>query len=183
MLTKKEVSAFLDRMEEQAFKTVKESYADAVKAEEQRIFELTKAPEIVEGMQQLMDELVKRNENLNEELKRSSGIKYCDDAYHGMSYYLSRIQSISDVVLECVMFESKKLGRLRSDYFETRRKITANYAAIRAELKNKSKATQCVEYLREVGFDVSELEKPKCTELAVALDKRYLFIGIKKEEM
>ena len=45
-----------------------------------------------------------------------------------------------------------------------------------AELKLKSNAKRCVEYLKELGFDTSSLEKLEHTEVAVQLDKRYLFV-------
>ncbi len=182
MLTKKEVSAFLDRMEARAHAAAKEAYEAAVKAEEQRIFDNSKAARIIEGMQPVVDTLIKSNEALNTELKNSPEMSYCGSGYYGLTYYLSNIDNVKAVVLERIEFESRKLSRLVTEFEETQRKITANYAAIRADLKNKSKAAQCVEYLREVGFDVSELEKLECTAVAVALDKRYLFIGINKEE-
>lgn len=182
ILTKKEVSAFLGRMEAQAHAAVRESYEAAVKAEEQRIFDNSKAAGIIEGMQSVVDTLTKSNEALNDELENNPEMNYYGSSYSGLTHYLSRIDDIKAIVLERIEFESRELSRLETEFEETQRKITANYAAIRADLKNKSKAAQCVEYLREVGFDVSELEKLECTAVAVALDKRYLFIGIKKEE-
>ncbi len=182
MLTKKEVSAFLDRMEAQVHTSVKEAYEAAIKAEEQRIFDNSKAARIIEGMQPVVDTLIKSNEELNDELENNPEMNYCGSSYSGLTHYLSRIDDIKAIVLERIEFESRELGRLEKEFEELKRKVTANYAAIRADLKNKSKAAQCVEYLREVGFDVSDLEKLECTAVAVALDKRYLFIGIKKEE-
>ena len=48
-----------------------------------------------------------------------------------------------------------------------------------SELKLKSnvkRCMECMEYLKELGFDVSSLEKLEHTEVAVQLDKRYLFV-------
>ena len=45
-----------------------------------------------------------------------------------------------------------------------------------SELKLKSSVKRCMEYLKELGFDVSSLEKLEHTEVAVQLDKRYLFV-------
>ena len=45
-----------------------------------------------------------------------------------------------------------------------------------AELKLKSNVKRCIEYLKELGFDVSSLEKLEHTEVAVQLDKQYLFV-------
>lgn len=182
MLTKKEVSAFLERMEARAHAAAKEAYEAAVKAEEQRIFDDSIAARIIEGMQPAVDALIKSNKALKNELKRNPEMTYCDSGYCNLTHSLSDIEDVKAAVLKRVDFESRELSRLEAEFEETQRKITANYAAIRADLKSKSKAAQCVEYLREVGFDVSELEKLECTAVAVALDKRYLFIGIKKEE-
>lgn len=182
MLNKKEVSAFLERMEAQAHAAVKDAYEVAVKAEEQRIFGSSRAAKIIGGMQLVVDTLIKSNEELTNELEHNPEMSYNDSGYYSLAFYLSKIEDIRAAVLNRVDFKSRELGRLKKEYDETDRKVTANYAAIRADLKNKRNAQQCVEYLREVGFDVSELEKLECTAVAVALDKRYLFIGQKKEE-
>lgn len=182
MLNKKEVSAFVDRMEARAHAAARQEYETAIEAEEQRIFDSSKVAKIIGGMQPVVDTLIRSNEGLTYELERNPEMSYNDSGYYSLTFHLSSIADIKAAVLKRVEFESRKLVQLKKEYDEIDRNISANYAAIRADLKNKSKARQCVDYLREVGFDVSELEKLECTAVAVALDKRYLFIGQKKEE-
>ena len=69
MLTKKEVSAFVDRAESHAHSAAKETYNAAIETEKNRIFESSKAPEIIATMQQqYVTGLIKLNETLNAEL-------------------------------------------------------------------------------------------------------------------
>ncbi len=182
MLTKKEVSAYVDRMEALARNAAQEAYIKARGLEQKRIFEESGAIEIIRRMQTTMNNLLDDFEILDAQLESSAGIQYEKRSCRGLQYHLESVRNIYKSVFNDITFESRQLTRLEKDYAATNRGISANYAAIRAALKNKTKAAQCVAYLKEVGFDVSSLQKLECTEVAVALDKRYLFIGLKKEE-
>lgn len=65
--------------------------------------------------------------------------------------------------------------------------IKSNYANVIANVQNMKNAKLAMEYLKNLGFDLSELvkadENPVTTALSVEVDTRFLFIGGKKNEV
>ena len=75
--------------------------------------------------------------------------------------------------------------RMKDKIRTMRKEINRNYENLIFNVKNMKNAKLACEYLKEVGFDVSNIEvKEKvCTSLAANIDTTYLFIQpIKKEE-
>lgn len=89
---------------------------------------------------------------------------------------MSPAAAVDRKVRNAIKYDSKKLTQLKKKYEDDERKVGANYATVLAELKLKSNAKRCVEYLKELGFDTSSLEKLEHTEVAVQLARRYLFV-------
>ena len=65
--------------------------------------------------------------------------------------------------------------------------ITDNYRNVIANVSNMKNAKLAMEYLKSLGFDLSDLvkadENPVTTALSVEVDTRFLFIGGKKNEV
>lgn len=65
--------------------------------------------------------------------------------------------------------------------------ITDNYRNVIANVSNMKNAKLAMEYLKNLGFDLSDLvkadENPVTTALSVEVDTRFLFIGGKKNEV
>lgn len=176
MLTKKDVMIWIDRVEQKALNSVKNTYYEHKGEEERRIAEESGALEILAKLEKTINQAVAENEKLNTLLGRTAEIHYEPNAYRGITSKLSDLQDVKKLFYGIARFESDKLNRMKKVYEETNRNVTANYAAVKEELKNKSNAKRCVDYLKEIGFDVSDLEKLDHTEIAVAVDRRYLFV-------
>lgn len=176
MLTKKEVTNWVYRVRDKAFRSLQDAYEKAVKEEEDRIFKESGLPEIIQEMDKLLLEVNRKNNEMSKILKNSGYMSYTEAAYYGLTYYLNKIDNIEHVVRNHIDFESRKLTQLKNRYEDDKRNVEANYAAVLAELKLKSNVKRCMEYLKELGFDVSSLEKLEHTEVAVQLDRRYLFV-------
>lgn len=177
MLTKREVTAFVEREENKALEAVRGEYKNHRTEEKNRIFEESGAVDTMNSMQRLMNQLVRENEHLNGILESAKSISFHRGTYGGLTSKLTDIQNIKQAVENRLDFESKELVRLKKKLEETERNVTANYAAVQAEVKNKTNARRAVDYLKELGFDVESLEQMQNTEIAVQLDKRYLFVG------
>lgn len=177
MLSKRDVSAYVEHMQEQAEKKVKEEY-DAVRSViENRILDESGIRDPIKKMQRLVNQLVKENRELNAVLKNASGLIYQTLGYDGMTRKLSDIECVEKVIKKYLEYDSSDLVRMKKKFEETLRNVRANYATVAAEVKNKTSAKRAVEYLKELGFDVTRLEQMQNTEIMVQLDKRYLFVG------
>lgn len=74
---------------------------------------------------------------------------------------------------------SPNLKAIEKAYDEEKHKIAFNYLNVITHVKALRSTKKSIEYLRSLGFDVSELEDPRVDEvtaLAVPVDVSYLFI-------
>lgn len=177
MLSKRDVSAYVEHMQEQAEKKVQEEYNAARSVVENRILDESGIREPIKKMQRLVNQLVKENGELNTVLKNASELVYQALGYDSMTRKLSDIESVEKVIKKYLEYNSSELVRMKKKFEETLRNVRANYATVAAEVKNKTSAKRAVEYLKELGFDVTRLERMQNTEIMVQLDKRYLFVG------
>lgn len=177
MLSKRDVSVYVEHMQEQAEKNVKEEYNAARSVVENRILDESEIRELIKKMQRLVNQLIKENEELNAVLKNASELIYQTLGYDSMTRKLSDIECVEKVIKKYLEYDSSELVRMKKKFEETLRNVRANYATVAAEVKNKTSAKRAVEYLKELGFDVTTLEQMQNTEIMVQLDKRYLFVG------
>lgn len=182
MLSKRDVSAYVDRMQEQAEIKVKEEYNAARSAAENRVLDESGIREQIKKMQRLVNQLVKENSELNDLLRNAPGLIYQPKAYGGLTGRLSDIECVEQVIKRYLAYNASDLVRMKKKFEDTLRNVRANYATVAAEVKNKTNAKRAVEYLKELGFDVTALEQMQNTEIMVQLDKRYLFLGQEGEK-
>lgn len=176
MLTKKEVTNWVYKVREKAFMSLQEACEKAVKEEEDRIFKESGAANIIKKLEASMREVNREHEKLINLVHENQEMSYETVSCYGLSYYLDRIGPVDRMIRKAIKYDSKKLTQLKKQHEDDERKVGANYAAVLAELKLKSNAKRCVEYLKELGFDTTSLEKLEHTEVSVQLDRRYLFV-------
>ena len=176
MLTKKEVTHWVYRVRDKAFRSLQDAYEKAVKEEEDRIFKESGAADIIKKLEASMREMNRKHERLVSLMRDSQEMSYETASCYGLSYHLDKIDPVDRKVRNAIKYASKKLTQLKKKYEDDEKKVGANYATVLAELKLKSNAKRCVEYLKELGFDTSSLEKLEHTEVAVQLARRYLFV-------
>ena len=80
--------------------------------------------------------------------------------------------------------ETPENQKMRDKIRTMRNKIHRNYDNLILNVKNMKNAKLACEYLKEIGFDVSDIEvkEEMCTSLAANIDTTYLFIQPVKDE-
>jgi hypothetical protein len=111
--------------------------------------------------------------------------------YGSISYKLANMSSQAEI-RSCLLKEFED-GRteirkgIKARKNEMIKGITDNYRNVIANVSNMKNAKLAMEYLKNLGFDLSELvkadENPVTTALSVEVDTRFLFIGGKKHEV
>lgn len=181
MLNKKEVVAWTERQEAAAMDTAKSRFQMLIETEKERLLVECGAAEQIKRMQKTVSKLCAENEVLNELLDTAKSVMYEKLAYSGLTKRLGDMENLRSAIMPYAKFDSELILKIKREQDETFRNIRATYAAVYAELRNKKNARHCLDYLKELGFDVSELERLEHTEIAVAVDKRYLFIKNEQE--
>lgn len=180
MVAKKDVIVFVEKKHSAALKTVEEEYRSAVKAEEDRIAEESGVAACVQRIERALNKVHQEHAALAELVEKSAEMSYSND-YRTLGAQLNRLGRVEAGTIECINFETDVLTKLVKRHREVTRGVNANYAAVLEEVKNKTNAKRAIAYLKEIGFDVSELEQMEHTEIATKLDTRYLFVGGNKD--
>ena len=184
MLTKRDVNAWVERREQEVLDSVSAEYKQRRLDEEERIMTENGAMEAIERMKKLVAQMRAENEGLINLLLECPEIReYSKYGYGGISKTISNLGNLRFLLWEYTKFQSPELARLEKVYDETQRAVKANYAAVKAEIKSKGNAKRCLDYLKELGFDVAQLEAlaEDHTEIAIEVDKRYLFSGLRTQ--
>ena len=133
-----------------------------------------------------------RTESLKEKVKAEyPGVDTLCGYYGSISYKLANMSSQAEI-RSCLLKEFED-GRteirkgIKARKNEMIKGITDNYRNVIANVSNMKNAKLAMEYLKNLGFDLSELvkadENPVTTALSVEVDTRFLFIGGKKNEV
>lgn len=82
-----------------------------------------------------------------------------------------------------IEFTDPRFDQLYNTCYETIKNIKTNYDNVVFNLQKLKNAKVCLEYLQELGFDLSELKKedeePVETALSTPVDVKFLFLGVK----
>jgi hypothetical protein len=140
----------------------------------------------------LMQQAYSLTESFKEKVKSEyPGTDTLCGYYGSISYKLANMSSQAEI-RSCLLkefedgrTEIRKGIKVRKN--EMIKGITDNYRNVIANVSNMKNAKLAMEYLKNLGFDLSDLvkadENPVTTALSVEVDTRFLFIGGKKNEV
>lgn len=140
----------------------------------------------------LMQQAYSLTESFKEKVKAEyPGVDTLCGYYGSISYKLANMSSQAEI-RSCLLKEFED-GRteirkgIKARKNEMIKGITDNYRNVIANVSNMKNAKLAMEYLKTLGFDLSDLvkadENPVTTALSVEVDTRFLFIGGKKNEV
>lgn len=149
---------------------------EEVREEENRILDQSGAREIIKRMQVLVNKLIDENEKLNDLMGMADKIKYEENGYGGLTRTLCNISNVDMMITSYTRYGSKEIELLNKKFNDIFANVEKSYFSVAQEIAAKTNAKRCVEYLKELGFDTTTLDKLSTTEVAVPLDKKYLFV-------
>lgn len=140
----------------------------------------------------LMQQAYSLTESFKEKVKAEyPGVDTLCGYYGSISYKLANMSSQAEI-RSCLLKEFED-GRteirkgIKARKNEMIKGITDNYRNVIANVSNMKNAKLAMEYLKSLGFDLSDLvkadENPVTTALSVEVDTRFLFIEGKKNEV
>ena len=187
-MTKRDLVKWLESKEREALKNAEQQYQEAMKLHNEQLYEkieLKKISDEVEGHLEAACKAYEAWEQKHGETVRIIGWYSCGIGCTIKSI-LNRNGGVFKAMIDYDIADNTPENERMKDKIHTMRKeINRNYENLIFNVKNMKNAKLACEYLKEVGFDVSNIEvKEKvCTSLAANIDTTYLFIQpIKKEE-
>ncbi len=180
-MTKRELVKWLESKEQEALNNAEQQYQEAMKLHNEQLYEkieLRKISDEVEGHLVAACKAYEAWEQKHGETVRIIGGYSCGIGCTIKSI-LNRNGGVFKAMIDYDIADNTPENERMKDKIRTMRKeINRNYENLISNVKNMKNAKLACEYLKEVGFDVSNIEvkEEACTSLAANIDTTYLFI-------
>jgi hypothetical protein len=180
-MTKREILRWLESKRNRTLSELSEKYHIADNELKNCVISATGLPAVAEKMEALIEEAMNLYNNWKKENSEFDGLdynKYSRASANLNEFISSKGAALKQITYHDISINTAEMLRLETEYKETRQKIHANYANVMAVVDSIHKAKDAVAYLKELGFDLTEIEAPKepVTALAVKIDTSYLFL-------
>ena len=187
-MTKRQIIKWLESQSEKALAEVETQSEKALNTYYAERNEKIGLDATATAISALMQQAYSLTESFKEKVKAEyPGVDTLCGYYGSISYKLANMSSQAEI-RSCLLKEFEEIRKgIKARKNEMIKGITDNYRNVIANVSNMKNAKLAMEYLKNLGFDLSELvkadENPVTTALSVEVDTRFLFIGGKKHEV
>lgn len=187
-MTKRQLVKWLEKKQDESLNEVENQYNKALAIHKQQM-------DIDLNVYQVSKEIAGYLDNADKLMKKftddceKKGVLIERGYYRQLNSVLSEYSTetnVADSIHNLMHDKTDHMKQLKSRKENMKSEIYKNYKNVIAVVQSLKDAKSGVKYLQELGFDLTELieqdSHPVTTALSVEVDKRYLFIGIKKGE-
>ena len=182
-MTKRDVIKFLERKQQEKTNDITAQYNAEREQYVQSIYSAMQLPELASKIQPLLDKAYRLLENWKEKHKNREGLSiqtyYFSLAGQLISCTSSENATYKKLTNDDMKLETKEMGLLHRAFLDERNCVNATFNTVIQSVQQMKSAKQAAIYLRELGFDLSELENPSeqaQTALMVPVDTQFLFV-------
>lgn len=180
-MTKRDLVKWLESKEREALKNAEQQYQEAMKLHNEQLYEKIELKKISDEVEGHLEAACKAYEAW--EQKHGETVRIISGYSYGIGCTIKSILNRNGGVFKAMIDydiadktpeNQKILDKIRT----IRQEIHRNYENLILNVKNMKNAKLACEYLKEIGFDVSDIEvkEEMCTSLAANIDTTYLFI-------
>lgn len=189
-MTKRDLVKWLEKKKFEAIAKAERAKDEAIEAARELEYKDIGLDEFLENSVPHLQRFIK---NYGEYIKKVNAIdgismsKYnWNYGYHEFVARFGDIKTIRTKMKESIHLDTKRYNKTREDANSYRRNVESTYNTVIETVKNLPTAKDGIEYLKKLGFDVSEIQpveqkKQLPATINVNVDVRYLLLN-KKEE-
>lgn len=182
-MTKKQLVKWLEGKQQEAMCAASEQYEAAVLKHKTELYQELGLSDLAATIQKLLsqadDAMAAWNEKFKDKVQMTKGWGGVHDKLY--NFINSPDATLSMIVKHDFQDCTVKLQEIKKKKGQIESEISKNYINVIANVQGMRDAKLGIEYLKELGFDLSALieadAKPVSTALAVAVDTRFLFVG------
>ena len=182
-MTKRDLIKFLERkMKEKRISVVSE-YNALCDQERQKIHDELELPALADEIQQLLQKAFDLWDAWQKKHENYEGLTI-NPHYYGLITTLSTCTDSEDATMKRLLVENielncKALTGIAKESILAEERVIATFNTVISSVQQMKHTKEAAVYLKELGFDLSELEKPADqvqTALMVPVDTNYLFV-------
>ncbi|MBO5921932.1 MAG: hypothetical protein J6Q48_06045 [Bacteroidaceae bacterium] len=182
-MTKKQLIKWLENKQHEAIETAKEKFSEMMDEYITKRNEIMKLDETASQIAELISKADDIVDAWKKDIEKKCGVDTTVNYYSSLKSRLSYILTTEEVkkyMLYEFVDSSTSIRTIKKKNDEVIDGINKNYINVIANVQNLKDAKTGMEYIKELGFDLSDLlkadEQPITTALSTPIDTRYLFI-------
>jgi hypothetical protein len=183
IMTKRDIIKFLEKKQNEKVSAVRAEYIAACRQEEQRVYDELGLPGLAGNIQAHLQEASNLWEDWKKRHEGYDGLNIVFSHYSLMGRVF-RAADASDgtymsLLDENIGYSSKTLDSMKKQCTLEQERVMATFTTVISTVQQMKYTKEAVAYLKELGFDLSELENPidqTQTALMVPIDTSYLFV-------
>jgi hypothetical protein len=181
-MTKRDIIKFLERKQQEKLDAIRKDYEQSQEKYEQATYAKLDVPALADKIQPLLEQAYGLWKDWRETCENQEGLTI--RGYHTLISSLAYCASSNDgtykkLVNEHIMLDTKEMEHMYKAYQDEREGVLKTFRTVLASVQQMKTAKQAAAYLKELGFDLSELENPAKqmeTALMVPVDTQFLFV-------
>jgi hypothetical protein len=182
-MTKRDIIRFLERKQHEKTSSVREVYEATRDQLVKDTYTKLGLDKLAEKMQPLLEEAHGLWESWRKKHENKDGITF-NTYYNSLVVRLDKATSSDTATYDTltgdhVRLETKDLSKLYDGYAAQIKCVNDTFITVMATVHQMKSSKQAAAYLKELGFDLSELENPVeqvQTALMIPVDTRFLFV-------
>jgi vacuolar-type H+-ATPase subunit I/STV1 len=175
MIKKKDLLMFLGLVENKAIGSVTLKYKPLIDAAEKKALEPYQSK--IDSIQKRINSIFTDVQNLVIPMKEDKNTGYSvgyNNSVEGMLRKLEGVKAVELILSNCDFENSTSLIYAERD--KEIKEVKDNYKKVRVVCEGLENGKKVAEYLKGLGFDLSNLEKEEQTALVADIDKSKLFV-------
>jgi hypothetical protein len=182
-MTKRNLIKYLEQKMDEKRRAVESDYTAACEREKERVFGELGLPALADKMQLLLQQAHDLWNDWKAKNESYEGLKI-NNYYYALIFQLTASTDSEDatykkLTVEHIEFDSKMLESMKKQYRIDVERVIMTFSTVISTVQQMKHTKEAAVYLKELGFDLSELENPvnqAQTALMVPVDTNYLFV-------
>lgn len=190
-MTKRDLVKWLEKKKIEAIVKAEKTKNEAIEAAKELEYKDIGFDEFLENSVPHLQRFIKNYGEYIEKVNAVDGIsmsKYnWNYGYHEFVAKFGDIKTIRKMMKDSIHLDTKRYNKTREDAYSYRRNVESTYNTVIETVKNLPTAKDGIEYLKKLGFDISEIQpvaqkKQLPATISVNVDVKYLLLNKEKED-
>lgn len=190
-MTKRDLVKWLEKKKTEAIAKAERAKDEAITAAKELEYKTIGFDDFLDDALPCLQEFIEKYGKFIDKVKTFDGMSMSKYNWKfGYGDFVARFSNRQDVRMnmeEAIHIDTERYRKTRDDVYSNRRKVESTYNTVIETVKNLPTAKDGIEYLKKLGFDISEIQpvaqkKQLPATISVNVDVKYLLLSKEKED-
>jgi len=190
-MTKRDLVKWLEKKKPEAIAKAERAKDEAITAAKELEYKTIGFDDFLDDALPCLQEFIEKYGKFIDKVKTFDGMSMSKYNWKfGYGDFVARFSNRQDVRMnmeEAIHIDTERYRKTRDDAYSNRRKVESTYNTVIETVKNLPTAKDGIEYLKKLGFDISEIQpverkKQLPATISVNVDVKYLLLNKEKED-